>query len=280
VPTHSFQDIEYAAGDGVAVITMNRPKYRNAQSYRMLDEIDAAFGLARDDEAVRVVIVRGSDGVFSTGHDLGSPDAIAYREALGATTPIAQYNQTKRYNLDLLLEWRNFPKPTIAMVEGYCIWAGWMLAAAMDIVFAAEDALFLGGFNQYTTMPWDVGFRKAKEAAFESRYLTANEAEASGFVNRVVVPQDLESVTMDYARRIAENSAATLRMTKMQFNKAQDAQGFTQVVNDSFADYLAMVWMPGNSIMAESGKRVLAVDLAVRGRNGLRAGQTPPAAEH
>ena len=145
------------------MITLNRPAYRNAQSYRMLDEIDEAFDLARADDAVRVVVVRGAGGVFSTGHDLGTPEAIAYREALGAKPGIETYDQFKKYNLDLLLEWRNFPKPTIAMVEGYCIYAGWMLAAAMDVVFAADDAEFLAGFVEYMSIPWDIGIRRAKE---------------------------------------------------------------------------------------------------------------------
>src|SRR4051812_10903998 len=79
-----FEEIIYSAEDGVAQIVLNRPQYRNAQGYRMLDEIDAAFGLAGADEAVKVVIVRGSGGVFSTGHDLGTPEGMAYRNALGA----------------------------------------------------------------------------------------------------------------------------------------------------------------------------------------------------
>ena len=107
--------------------------------------------------------MRGSGGVFSTGHDLGTPEGMAYREALGAKPGIQTYDQFKKYNLDLLLKWRNFPKPTIAMVEGYCIYAGWMLAAAMDVVFAAEDAEFLGGFVEYNSIPWDIGVRRAKE---------------------------------------------------------------------------------------------------------------------
>src|SRR5207237_2281617 len=168
----TFHDISYAARDGVGVITLNRPAYRNAQSDRMLDEIDQAFDLARVDEAVRVVIVRGSGGVFSTGHDLGTPEGLEYRKALGAKPGIQTYDQFKRYNLDLLLKWRNFPKPTIAMVEGYCIYAGWMLAAAMDVVFAADNAEFLGGFVEYMSVPWDIGIRRAKELCFESRFIS------------------------------------------------------------------------------------------------------------
>ena len=171
-----FKDIIYAVDGPLGVITLNRPAYRNAQGYRMLDEIDQAFGLAKADSDVRVVIVKGAGGVFSTGHDLGTPEAMEYRAALGAKPGVQTYDQFKKYNLDLLLKWRNFPKPTIAMVEGYCIYAGWMLAAAMDVVFAADSAEFLGGFVEYNSIPWDIGVRRAKELVFESRFISADEA--------------------------------------------------------------------------------------------------------
>jgi enoyl-CoA hydratase len=83
-----FQDILYAAEGRIATITLNRPRYRNAQSYRMLDEIDHAFQEAKRDSAVRVLIVRGSGGNFSSGHDLGTDDALAYWRALGAAPGI------------------------------------------------------------------------------------------------------------------------------------------------------------------------------------------------
>jgi enoyl-CoA hydratase len=269
----TFHDILYTADGGVGVITMNRPAYRNAQSYRMLDEIDDAFELARADEDVRVVLVRGSGGVFSTGHDLGTPEGMAYRQALGAKPGIQTYDQFKKYNLDLLLKWRNFPKPTVAMVEGYCIYAGWMLAAAMDVVFAAETAEFLGGFVEYNTIPWDIGVRRAKELVFESRFITAEEAARYGLVNRVLAPADLERETFAWARRVAENSPEALRMAKIQMNKAQDAQGFTNAVEDSLGDYQAMMHMPGLTMRLEGERRLATVDLAVKGRRKERFGQ-------
>jgi enoyl-CoA hydratase len=269
----TFHDILYAAEGGVGVITLNRPAYRNAQSYRMLDEIDDAFELAHADEDVRVVLVRGSGGVFSTGHDLGTPEGMAYRQALGAKPGIQTYDQFKKYNLDLLLKWRNFPKPTVAMVEGYCIYAGWMLAAAMDVVFAAETAEFLGGFVEYNTIPWDIGVRRAKELVFESRFITAEEAARYGLVNRVLAPADLERETFAWARRVAENSPEALRMAKIQMNKAQDAQGFTNAVEDSLGDYQAMMHMPGLQMRLEGERRLATVDLAVKGRRKERFGQ-------
>ncbi len=270
-----FHEVLYAAQGPVGVITLNRPAYRNAQGYRMLDEIDQAFALARADDAVRVVIVRGAGGVFSTGHDLGTPEGMAYREALGAKPGIETYDQFKKYNLDLLVGWRNFPKPTIAMVEGYCIYAGWMLAAAMDVVFAAEDAQFLAGVVEYMSIPWDIGVRRAKELCFESRFITAREAADYGFVNRVLAPADLERETFDFARRVAQNSPEVLRFAKIHANKAQDAQGFTNALEDSLGDYQAMMYLPGSNLRMEGERRLLAVDLALQGRRGERPGQTP-----
>ena len=118
-----FHDILYAAEGPLGVVTLNLPQYKNAQGYRMLDEIDAAFDLAAADKDVRVLIVRGSGGHFSSGHDLGTPEGMEYRRNLGAAPGVETYDQFRKYNFDLLLKWRNFAKPTIAMVEGYCIYA-------------------------------------------------------------------------------------------------------------------------------------------------------------
>jgi enoyl-CoA hydratase len=269
-----FHDIVYDVDGPVATIRLNRPQYRNAQSYRMLDEIDQAFALAKADRTVRVLVIRGNGGHFSSGHDLGTQADIDYRKALDIAPGIEAYDAFKRYNLDLLVGWRNFPKPTIAMVEGYCIYAGWMLAACCDIVFAAENAEFLAGFVEYMSIPWDIGIRRAKEICFESRFITAKEACDWGFVNRVIAPEKLEAETYAYANRVAENAPDQLRFVKIQANKAQDAQGFTQALEDSLGDYQAMTYLMGSAALrAGEERRLLSVDLAVRGRRGERYGQ-------
>lgn len=272
-PGPKLHDVIYERVGPIGVITLNRPKYRNAQSYRMLDEIDAAFDMAGADRDVRVVVVRGSAGVFSTGHDLGTKEGMEYRDALGARPGVELYDQFKKYNLDLLVKWRNFPKPTVAMVEGYCIYAGWMLAAAMDVIFASDNAEFLGGSVEYNTIPWDIGIRKAKELVFESQFIPAHEAERLGFVNRVIPLADLERETMAWARRVAENTPETLRFAKLQMNKAQDAQGFTSAVEDSLGDYCAWMWLPGNEWRVPGVNWLLSVDIALKGKAGTRAGQ-------
>ena len=268
----AYEDITYEVDGPIATIRLNRPQYRNAQSYRLLDEVGLAFDQADLDKEVRVLIVRGSGGNFSSGHDLGTPEGAAYREGLGAVDGLDRYDQFKRYNLDLLMRWRNFPKPTIAMVEGYCIYAGWMLAGCLDLVFAAQDARFLPGFIEYMSVPWDLGVKRAKEIVFESRFLTAQEAHDYGFVNRVLAPEDLERETYAYARRVAENHPMTVRISKVAMNKAQDIQGYSSHLEDVLGDYMAWSsYMQGESRM-QGQRRLAAVDLAVRGLRGDRYG--------
>jgi enoyl-CoA hydratase len=142
----------------------------------------------------------------------------------------------------------------------------------MDVVFAADSAEFLAGFVEYMSIPWDIGVRRAKELCFESRFIPAAEAASYGLVNRVLPLADLERETWAWARRVAENSPETLRFAKIQMNKAQDAQGFTQALEDSLGDYQAMMYLPGHEMRVAGERRLLSVDLAVRGRTGERYG--------
>ena len=124
------------------------------------------------------------------------------------------------------------------------------------------------------SIPWDIGIRRAKELVFESRFISAAEAARFGLVNRVFAPEELERESFGWARRVAENSPEMLRMAKIQLNKAQDAQGFTNAVEDSLGDYQAMMHMPGNEMRLEGVRRLLSVDLAVKGRRKERFGQS------
>lgn len=267
-------DVLYEADGPVARVTLNRPRYRNAQSWRLLDELDAALDRAVADPAVRVAVVCGAGGNFSSGHDLGTREQIADKEARGVPdTGLEFYEAFRLYNLDLTLKWRNLPLPTIAMVEGYCIFGGWMIAAAMDLIFAAPDALFLPSQLEYFSVPWDIHPRKAKELLFESRFIDAEEARDLGLVNRIYAASELERETFAYARRVAENTDVALRMSKLATNKAQDHQGFTTGIEAAFADFL--VTMTTRGPRPEGELRLGGVDLALRGLRGERFGQDP-----
>ena len=267
-------DVRYETDGPVAIITLARPRYRNAQSWRLLDDFDTALDMAMADANVSVVLLKGDGDHFSSGHDLGTPDHEADRALRNLGEGVESYDNFRKYNLDLLIKWRNCSKPTIAVVRGYCIFAGWMLAAVMDLVFADTTARFLAAQVEYFSHPWDIGARKAKEILFESRFIDAHEAERLGFVNRVYNPEDLDLESYNYARRVAENNPMALRMAKVAVNRTQDIQGYTNAVDAAFSDYLSLIQYRG-SARVEGIRRLGGVDLAVRHERGDRYGLQP-----
>ena len=216
-------------------LILNRPQARNAQSRRLTEELDDAFVAAEEDAGTGVIVLMGAGDHFSAGHDLGTPQEVADRDARPTQSGLrGRYERGFDLNIDTNLRWRNLRKPTIAAVQGYCIFAGWAIASACDIIFAADDAMFLPANFQYFSVPWDLGSRKAKEILFESRFIAAQEAHDLGFVNRVIARADLDAEVMAYAARVAENDPFQLWMTKLAINQAEDAQGFTTHIRDAF----------------------------------------------
>ena len=236
----SYKHIRYEVSDKIARITANRPKYRNAQSTVMMTEMDDAFEKANFDPDVRVITMFGEGDHFSAGHDLGTPEEAEYRktEYLIEEGVRGRYNHTREQFVDKTLRWRNVQKPTIAAVQGYCIFGGWIIASAMDIIFAAEDAMFLPTNFQYFSVPWDIHPRKVKEIIFEGRFIDAEEALKLGLVNRIVTRKQLDAEVMEYAAKVAKNDPFQLRMMKMAVNGMQDAQGFNQHITSAHAMFL------------------------------------------
>ena len=232
-----YQHIRYEPGK-VARVILNRPRYRNAQSRLMLEELDDAFARSAANDDIKVIVLSGEGEHFSAGHDLGTPDELADQQSRGYPTEgQGMYRRLRELYYENSMRWRNLQKPTIAMVQGHCIFGGWIIASAMDIIFAAEDAVFLPIHSQYFTIPWDIGARKAKEVLFEHRYITANEAYAAQFVNRVYPRDRLEEETLAYANRVAENDAFILRATKFSINHMMDTMGFTAELEAAFQTY-------------------------------------------
>lgn len=228
----SYEFVDYEVVNRVARITMNRPDQRNAQSRRLLEELDEAFAAATEDRDVYVIALFGSGEHFSGGHDLGSADELADREERPLQAGVrGRFDHSRTQFVERTMRWRNIPKPTIAGVQGYCIFAGWMIASAMDIIYAAKDAMFLGSNFQFFNIPWDIHPRKAKELLFESRFIDGEEAKELGLVNRVFAEDELPSAVIDYAERIAKNDPFQLRMMKMAVNQMQDTQGFAGHIN-------------------------------------------------
>lgn len=262
-----YEQIRYEVDERVARVILNRPKYRNAQSRLLREEMDDAFNRAVDDLDVRVIVLSGDGESFSAGHDLGTPEEKADQEVRPYEEGIrGLFERSTSMNVDNTLRWRELPKPTIAMVHGYCIFGGWMIASAMDLVFAAEDAMFLGSNFQYFSTPWDIHPRKVKELLYESRFIDGTEAHELGFVNRVYPPDQLEAETMAYAHRVAQNDPFQLRMTKLAVNQAQEAQGFTEAIRAAHPLYLLSSQGerdPGFTIDKPEGRRRPMVQRAV-----------------
>ncbi len=242
-----YRHILYQPGK-VARVTFNRPKYLNAQSYLMLEELDSAFTAAANDPQCGSIVLSGAGRAFSVGHDIGTDEDESYKKQQGYTT-LADLNlsrwfeQMRKLYVDFTLAWRNLPKPTIAMVHGYCIFGGWMLASAMDVVFSAADSLFLPGFVEYFSTPWDIGPRRAKEILFEHRFMTAREAFDYGFVNRIFSAEALEEETMAYAGRVADNYLANpswVRYCKFSINQMDEAAGLDTGIKAAFNNFCLM----------------------------------------
>jgi enoyl-CoA hydratase len=234
-----YQTILYEKQGAVAKVITNRPRYKNAQSRLMIEEMDHAFAAANADDDVRVIILGAVGDTFSSGHDIGTPEEKEDMRRRPFPKGVrGEYALSRYLFLDTTLRWRDLDKPTIAQVQGMCIFGGWMFAAAMDLIVASDDAMFLPALMQYFSIPWDIPIRKAKEAMFRSRFIGAEEACRLGFVNLVVARERLEAETMALAKEIAENDPFTLRMVKWAANSAQDAMGFSNSIRNAHSHYM------------------------------------------
>lgn len=223
----------------VAKITMNRPQYRNAQSRVLLEELDAAFADAMADHDVRVVVLFGSGEHWSSGHDIGTPEELADRKARPYPPGVVGVHQRSwDWNVENTLRWRDLPKPTIAAVQGFCIYGGWMIAAAMDLIVAADDARFVPFLFQYQSTPWDIGARRAKDLMWEQGSLDARRAHELGFVSDVYPRAELAQSAMAKAERIAALDPLVAQLIKRQVNDAQDAMGFRSAISAGHSAYL------------------------------------------
>jgi enoyl-CoA hydratase len=226
---------ETREGGSIALVSMARERYRNPLSQQMMAALEEAFDEAEHDPAVRVIILRGLGPTFSAGHDLGSPD-VKETGAARENESMAKYGRSRSMDVEPHLRFRNIPKPTIAMVHGHCVYASWMLASAMDIIFAADDTQFLATNFAFFTVPWDLGVRRAKHLLYEGRFIDAATASEYGFVQAVFPLADLERETLAYAQRVAENDPFQLRMMKQSINQMQEVQGFTAHIMSSYSD--------------------------------------------
>jgi enoyl-CoA hydratase len=233
----SYSDILYEELGPIVRISHNRPSVRNAESRRLLEELDDAVRRAGDDDAVRVVILAAVGDHFSAGHDLKEAQVSRSNFTVEERW---DYEISHYYGYALRI-W-DLPKPVIAQVQGACVAGGFMVANMCDLLVASEDAFFadpvcqsLGTASvEVLIHPWVLGLRQAKDMLYTGRRLTAREGFEMGMVNRLVPRAELESATMALAQQIAKAAPFALRLTKRSLNRGYDMQGFRTALEAHF----------------------------------------------
>ncbi len=230
----AYDDILYEATDGIAWITINRPKVLNAFRGQTVDELIHAFKAAWHDASVGVCVLTGTgERAFSTGGDQSERSAAGYGGAGGIGLDMHGLHGTMRA----------IPKPVIAMVNGYAIGGGHVLHVCCDLSIAADNARFGqtgpkvgsfdGGFGS-GLLARQIGQKRAKEIWFLCRQYDAQTALEWGLVNTVVPLERLEEETVQWCREMLALSPLALRMLKASFNAADDGlAGVQQLAGDA-----------------------------------------------
>lgn len=197
----------------VALVTFNRPDKMNALNLEVRRALFAALAELREDDEVRVVVLTGAgEKAFIAGADIGEFEGMA---------PVAQYRAMQRGNIFSAME--EFPKPIIAMINGYCLGGGCELSMACDIRVASSRAklgqpeINLGlipGGGGTQRLPRLVGEGQAMRLIMTGELISAAEAERIGLVEQVFEPENLREATLEMARTIASRSPIALQAAK------------------------------------------------------------------
>lgn len=231
----TYQEILFDYFEGIAKITINRPRYRNAFTPCTVSEMSDALHICRENPDICVVVLTGAgDKAFCSGGDMHVKGRGGYVGGDGVP----------RLNvLDVQKQIRSLPKPVIAMVNGYAIGGGHVLHLMCDLTIASDNAIFgqtgpkVGSFDAgfgASYLARIVGQKKAREIWFLCRQYSAAEAERMGMVNKVVPFERLEDEVVEWAQTMMERSPLALRMIKAGLNAELDGQaGIQELAGDA-----------------------------------------------
>jgi enoyl-CoA hydratase len=211
-----------AADTGIATITLNDPDTRNALSPELLAGLTAAFQRARDEEAVRCVVLASShERTFSSGANLGG---------FGADAPLVEKHFGSERFVGLFKLIGELGKPTVCAVRGHVLAGALGIALACDLIVASEEASFGTPEINVGTFPFmimaliyrNVGRKKANELLLLGERWNAQEALAAGIVNRVVPDGELDGLVAEWAGRLASRSPVIMRLGKEAMSRQLD----------------------------------------------------------
>ncbi|MDB5597508.1 MAG: P-hydroxycinnamoyl CoA hydratase/lyase [Hyphomicrobiales bacterium] len=253
---YKYENVKVEIRDGLAWVILNRPEKRNAMSPALHYDMDDALARLETDPEAAVVIIRGAGGNFSAGQDLKK----FFREL--DTNPAEKKKAAEAAN-----RWRweriyNFRKPTIAMVEGYCVGGAFMQLLACDFAIAAEDATFSLSEVNWGILPGALVAKVVSDSVLPRHALyyaclgeafDGHEAARIGMINFAVPKDRLEKAIEDLAEKLMKKSPEVLRATKQAMRHVR-TMDFGQAY-----DYLA-----------EKGKAIRANDKEDSYNTGLR----------
>lgn len=213
----SYQNIIVEKADGITWVTLNRPEKRNAMSPQLHYDMDDALAELAVDEETKVLVLTGAGAAFSAGQDL----QLYFRDT--AHDPAERRRSNEAAHSWFYQRLTTFPKPTIAMVNGYCFGGGLTPVCACDFAIAAEDALFGLSEINWGILPggyvsWQIAnvmsFRDAMHYAVSGETFDGKKAAELRFVTFAVPREELRQATIDYARMLMAKNPAAVRFTK------------------------------------------------------------------
>lgn len=214
----------YESRDGICYLTLNRPEVFNALNLQLVRDLITALKRAESDPAVRVIILKGAGKAWCAGGDL--------EELLELTEGSAA--DRRAYLLDfkgMIDTVRSISKPVIAAVHGACVGGGNELNIACDLTIASEKAKFGQAGPRVGSMPAFgvpqnlqilVGEKRSREITYLCRLYSAREAEAMGWINKVVPPDELDKEAESWAKEIVEKSPTAIALAKKMHNLYYD----------------------------------------------------------
>ena len=232
----SENPVLYELIDGIAILTLNNPRRRNALSLAVLASLKAHLDTIKENPSVRVVVVRSQGPIFSSGYDLTE---MAGREKAGYTHLFAAF-------AEVMEAIRSLPKPVIAQVQGLATAAGCELAVTCDLAVASETASFATPgvlMGMFCTTPAvavsrAVPPKKAMEMLLTGTPIPAREALESGLINRVVPEGQAYVAALEFAKRLAAGAPLAIKWTKLAIKQALKEQ-----VNLSYEMALALEYL-------------------------------------
>ena len=232
-----FEEILFESYNGIAKITINRARYRNAFTPKTTWELSQAFAMCREMQDISVVLLTGAMSEVPEGKTLADVKHAfcsgGDMHVKGRGGYVDEDGVPRLSVLDVQMQIRRLPKPVIAMVNGYAIGGGHVLHLVCDLTIASENAIFgqtgpkVGSFDAgfgSSYLARIVGQKKAREIWFLCRQYTAKEAEEMGMVNKVVPIERLEDECVEWAEIMMERSPLALRMIKAGLNAELDGQ--------------------------------------------------------